>query len=235
MGPVITFHHKLMSSGHESETITVVKCLRDILTKGVSSPSGRDAPAAPVIWVRPEQVTHGALVRHLLQPVQGPDVVQRVDAGGEAAVQTEDLAVHQRREGQVVKQVSEIFPHVGVSVLPQTLVIETIDLCDLTALVVAAKNGDATTEPHLKCDEEGDGLYAVVAPVHVVPHEEIVGVWRLAADLEELHKVVELSMDVSAHRHGALDALHVTLLAQDLLGLLTEDLDLVLGQLLALH
>ena len=114
--------------GHESETITVVKCLRDILTKGVSSPSGRDAPAAPVIWVRPEQVTHGALVRHLLQPVQGPDVVQRVDAGGEAAVQTEDLAVHQRCERQVVKQVSEIFPHVGISILPQAFVIKPIHL-----------------------------------------------------------------------------------------------------------
>lgn len=128
----------------------MVECLRDILTKGVSSSSGGDAPAAPVIWVRPEQVTHGALVRHLLQPVQGPDVVQSVNAGGEAAVQTEDLAVHQRREGQVVKQVSEVFPHVGVSVFPQALVIETIDLSDLTALMVTAKNGDATTEPHLE-------------------------------------------------------------------------------------
>jgi len=228
MGPVITFHHKLMSSGHESETITVVKCLRDILTKGVSSSSGGDAPAASVIWVRPEQITHGALMRHLLQPVQGPDMVQSVNAGGEAAVQTEDLAVHQRREGQVVKQVREVFPNVCVSVFSQALVIETIDLSDLTALMVAAKNGDATTEPHLECDEEGDGLYAVVAPVHVVPHEEIVGVWRLATDLEELHEVVELAMDVTAHRHGTLDALYVALLAQDLLGLLTQDLDLVL-------
>ena len=106
----------------------MVEGLRDILTKGVSGAPGGDAPAAPVIRVRPEEITHGALVRHLLQPVQGPDVVQRVDAGGEAAVQTEDLAVHQRREGQVVKQVSEIFPHVGISIFPQTFVIEAIHL-----------------------------------------------------------------------------------------------------------
>ena len=101
---------------------------RNYLTKGVSSSPGGDAPAAPVIRVRPEEVTHGALVRHLLQPVQGPDVVQRVDAGGEAAVQTEDLAVHQRREGQVVKQVSEIFPHVGISIFPQAFIIEPVHL-----------------------------------------------------------------------------------------------------------
>ena len=106
----------------------MVEGLGDVLTEGVSSSSGGDAPSASVIWVRPEEVTHGALVRHLLQPVQGPDVVQGVDAGREAAVQTEDLAVHQRREGQIVKQVSEIFPHVGISIFPQAFIIEPIHL-----------------------------------------------------------------------------------------------------------
>jgi len=235
MGPVIPFHHKLMSSGHEGETITVVEGLGDVLTEGVSSSSGGDSPSAPVIWVRPEEVTHGALVRHLLQPVQGPDVVQGVDAGREAAVQTEDLAVHQRREGKVIKQVGEIFPHVGVSIFPQALIIETIDLGDLTALMVAAKNGDATTESHLECDKERDSLDAVVSSVNIVPHEQVISIWRLATDLEELHEVVELAVDVTTHRHRTLDALHVALLAQDLLGLLTQNLDLVLGQLLALH
>ena len=55
-------------------------------------------------------------------------MVQCVDAGGETAVQTEDLAVHQRREGQVVKQVSEIFPHVGISIFPQAFIIEPVHL-----------------------------------------------------------------------------------------------------------
>lgn len=65
---------------------------------------------------------------HLLQPIQSPDVVQRVDAGTEAAVQTEDLAVHQRRQGQVVEQIREVLPHVGVSVLAETLVVESVHL-----------------------------------------------------------------------------------------------------------
>ena len=38
------------------------------------------------------------------------------------------LAIHQRGEGQVVEQVCEVLPDVGVPVLPQTLVIEPVHL-----------------------------------------------------------------------------------------------------------
>ena len=50
----------------------------------------------------------------------------------------------------------------------------------------------------LERDEEGDSLHAVVAPVHVVPHEEVVGVRGLATDAEQLHQVVELTMNIPA-------------------------------------
>ena len=115
----------------------MVECLGDVLTKGVSGSPGGDAPPASVIRIGPKKVAHGTLVRHLLQPVQGADVVQGVDAGGEAAMQTEDLAVHQRRKGKVVKQVGEIFPHIGIPILPQTFVIKSINLGDLTAFMVS--------------------------------------------------------------------------------------------------
>ena len=102
----------------------MVECLGDVLTEGVSRTPGGDAPAAPVVRVGPEQVAHRTLtiflvvihiffhcqnvpdlVRDLLQPVEGADVVEGVDAGGEAAMEAEDLAVHQRGQGQVVKQI----------------------------------------------------------------------------------------------------------------------------------
>ena len=38
------------------------------------------------------------------------------------------LTIHQRGEGQVVEQVCEVFPDVGVPVLAQTLVIEPVNL-----------------------------------------------------------------------------------------------------------
>ena len=56
---------------------------------------------------------------------------------------------------------------------------------------------------NLEGDEEGDSLDAVVASVHIVAHEQIVGVGRLPPDPEQLHQVVELAVHVSAHCHRA--------------------------------
>ena len=56
---------------------------------------------------------------------------------------------------------------------------------------------------NLEGDEEGDSLDAVVASVHIVAHEQVVGVGRLAPDPEQLHQVVELAVHVPAHCHRA--------------------------------
>ena len=86
------------------------------------------------------------------------------------------------------------------------------DLSDLSGLMISSQDCDSLAEADLEGDQEGDGLHAVVAPVHVVPHEEIVCVGRLSADLEEFHQVVELTMNISADSHRALDGLDVALL-----------------------
>ena len=92
-----------MSARDQSEAITVIKSLGNVLSKSVSSTPRRDTPAAPVVGVGPEQVAHGPLVRHLLKTVQSANVVQSVDAGTQAAVQAENLSVHQSCQWQVVK------------------------------------------------------------------------------------------------------------------------------------
>ena len=64
--------------------------------------------------------------------------------------------------------------------------------------MISTQDCDSLPEADLEGDEEGDRLHAVVAPVHVVPHEEVVGVRGLAADAEQLHQVVELTMHIPA-------------------------------------
>lgn len=70
------------------------------------------------------------------------------------------LGVHQRREREVVEQVGEVLPHVGVPVLPEALVVEAVHLRDLPALVVPSQDGDAlavanlqTATRHVKLNE----------------------------------------------------------------------------------
>lgn len=58
---VCYLHDQLMGTGHQGEAIGVVEGFRDVLSKGVASPSGRDAPPTTVVRVRPQQVTHGTL------------------------------------------------------------------------------------------------------------------------------------------------------------------------------
>ena len=89
-------------------------------------------------------------MRHLLEPVQCPDMIQSVNAGTEASVQAEDLSVHEGRERQVVKQVGEVFPDVSVAIFPEAFVVETVDLGDLAGFVVATEDRDTLAETNLE-------------------------------------------------------------------------------------
>ena len=110
----------------------MVESLRDILPKGVTSTTRRYSPTASVIGVRPEQIAHGALMGHFLYPIKGSDVIERVNAGRQSAVQTEDLVVDQSGERKVIKEVGKIFPDICVAILAQALVVEAVDLGNLS-------------------------------------------------------------------------------------------------------
>lgn len=69
---------------------------------------------------------------NFLYAIQGSNVIQGIYGGTEAAVKTEYLPINQRRQRQIVEQISEMLPHGRVAVFTETLVVETIDLSDLT-------------------------------------------------------------------------------------------------------
>lgn len=59
------------------------------------------------------------------------------------------LAVDKRGERQVIEEVGEVLPDVGVAVLAQALVVKAVHLGDLSALVVAPQYRDALGVTHL--------------------------------------------------------------------------------------
>merc|ERR1719234_972014 len=172
---------------------------------------------------------------HLLKTVKGPDVIKSVYAWTESSMKTEDLTIHKGSQGKVVKQVSEVLPHIGIAVFSQTLIVEAVHLCDLARLVVAPKNCDSLPESYFQSHQQSYRFDTVVASVDIVAHEEVICVRRLATNTEKLHKVVELTMYVATYSHRTFHLLDVALLAQNLLCLFTEGFHLVFGQLLALH
>lgn len=108
-------------------------------------------------------------MRHLLDPVQGSDVVEGINARRQATVQAKDLVVDQSCERKVVEEVGKVLPHVGVSVLAQALVIEPVHLSDLARLMVAAQDGDAQRVSDLQGHKQGDSLDRVVSSIDIIP------------------------------------------------------------------
>lgn len=69
-------------------------------------------------------------------------------------MQAEDLPVDERRQRQVVEQVREELPNVRVAVLSQALVVEAVDLSDLSRFVVASQDRDSFSVPNLRGTRE---------------------------------------------------------------------------------
>ena len=115
-----------MRTCNPCQVIRVVELLRNVLTEAIACTAGADAPTTPVIGVRPEKVTNGSFVRGLLDAIKLTDLVQCVDTGGQATVKAEYLVFHHSGKGKVIEKLSELFPDIGITVFPETLIVEAV-------------------------------------------------------------------------------------------------------------
>ena len=99
-------------------------------------------------------------------------------------MQTEDLVLNYRCEGQVVEQICEVLPDVRVAIFAEALVVESIDLSDLTRLVIASDQSDTLRVTNFQGEQKKERLDRIVATIDEISHEQVVGVGALAAHLE---------------------------------------------------
>jgi hypothetical protein len=78
-----------------------------------------------------------------------------------------------------------------------TFVVKAVNPVDTRALVVAAENEKVFGVLDLVCKEQADGLETLLATIHIVTEEEIIGFWRETTVFEESQQVVVLPMDVT--------------------------------------
>jgi len=112
-------------------------------------------------------------------------------------VHREDLLVDDGRDGQAVEAVRECLPQLDV-VTPLALIVEAVDTVDGRALVIAAENKEVLGVLDFVREEQADRFETLLAAVHVVAEEEVVGFWWESAVLEEAEEIVVLSVDVAA-------------------------------------
>ena len=73
---------------------------------------------------------------YFLAAIKLADLIESVHTGRKASMEGEDLILNNGSEREVVKEVCEVFPDIRVAVFPQTLVVESINLGNLTTLMV---------------------------------------------------------------------------------------------------
>jgi hypothetical protein len=82
-------------------------------------------------------------MRNFLYAIKSSNVVKCIDTWRETPVEAEDLVVDKGGEREVVEEICEVFPNIGIAIFSKAFVIETIDLGNLAGLVVATNEGDA--------------------------------------------------------------------------------------------
>lgn len=99
----------------------------------------------------------------------------------------ENLVINDGSQWQEIKDLSAVPPHVNRAVLPQALIVETVDLGDLSALMISSNQGNSVSVPDFQGQQEQESLNRVEASVHEVSHEDVVGLGAVSSHLEELH------------------------------------------------
>lgn len=65
-------------------------------------------------------------------------------------MEAEDLIFDYSCYRQVVEEISEVFPYIGIAVFSLAFIVEAIDLCDLSAFMISSQDSYSISEPHFE-------------------------------------------------------------------------------------
>lgn len=112
--PRVSVNDQLVGTTDEGEFVGMVELGGHVLAEDIAGATRRDAPAGPLVGVRPQEVAHRPIpppfesrnlpfVGDLLLSVELADLVQSVEAGTESAVETEHRVLNERAQREVVE------------------------------------------------------------------------------------------------------------------------------------
>lgn len=138
-------------------------------------------------------------MRDLLASLDGSYLINCLHFRREASMNTQDLAFNESGDTQVVEHLCAVLPRVGVSILSDDFIIESIDRGHLSAFMVSSKKSNSSWVSYFVRHEKFESFDRIVASVDEISHEDVRGLRDVSSLVEQLEKVVELSMDVSAN------------------------------------
>lgn len=115
-----------------------------------------------------------------------------------------DLFVDDGRNWQAVEAICEGLPELDV-VAALALIVEAVDAVDRGTLVISTKNEEILWVFDLVRQKQADRLQGLLASIHVIAEEKVVGLRREATVLKQPQEIVVLAMDIAANlEHRAL-------------------------------
>lgn len=174
-----------MGAADEVEIVLVQELSDLVSAEGEGDTAVILAPAGVLaVRVGPEEVAEEALVGHIDWALDLGNPVKAVEVGGEATVHAKDLLIDEGGNREAVEAIGEELPKAHTEAA-LALVIKAIDAVDGGALVVSPQQEEVVRELDLVGHQQADGLDALLATVHVVTEEEVVGARRQPAVVEQ--------------------------------------------------
>jgi len=107
---------------------------------------------------------------YLPEPVDDLDLVDTMDTWAETTVNTEYLVIDDDRQGQVIKHIRKVVPHIGITIFATAFCVEAVRLCHAAGFVVAADEMNAIRVSKLEAHEKGDGFDAEKTSIDIVTY-----------------------------------------------------------------
>ena len=142
-----------MSTRDQVDVVDVVEFGRDFGSEQPSSSSRRHSPSLNVLRVGPHEVAEWSFVGNFHSSVDKSHLIDGLDLWGESSVDAENLSFDNSADSKVIEDFSAVLPWVGISVLSNGLIVESIDGRDLPRLVVSSEQSDVRWVLHLEAEK----------------------------------------------------------------------------------
>lgn len=173
---LVSFVNQLMCTTYQLEVVDRHEFFGNLRSEKPPSSPWTDGPTVNFFWIAPNKITEGSFVRNFLIPLDKSNLIQCSNIWGQSPVDTKNRLVNECGDREEVEYPAAVSPRVTVSVLVLALVVEAVNLRDLTRFVISAEECDLVWPLRLENEEASEGLQAVVASVNEVAHENVVSV-----------------------------------------------------------
>lgn len=127
-----------MSTSNKFQAVDMIELGRNLVAKEPTSTTGRNSPSIDILGITPDQVTEGTLMRNFLSAGDNTDLIDGTDLRTQTTMNTENFTINNGSKNKEIEDLAARFPNRSIAILLLTLLVETINLGDLTGLVVTS-------------------------------------------------------------------------------------------------